>query len=90
MDFYERVQKARNEKMADGIISSIPEYNAIVKSQEDPVSRAKAINAFCFSCMGGTINSLPDPGYRQAIRECTSPDCPLYSFRPYQIKTVKE
>ena len=61
-----------------------PEYNLIIKSNEDPASRKKAIYAFCFSCMGGNKNELPDPGYKNNIRFCTDKECPLYRFRPYQ------
>lgn len=84
MDFSERFKKARDEKIAAGIASAPPEYNMIIKYQEDPTSRKKAIHAFCFNCFGGTADKLPDPGYRQGIRECTSLNCPLYKFRPYQ------
>ena len=44
----------------------------------DPKSKTKAIHAFCFQCMGR------DEGYRKHIRDCTSKNCPLYSFRPYK------
>lgn len=76
----EALQKWREE----GNKSAPAEHNLIVKASKDPNSRAKAINAFCFSCMGGTKDELPDSGYKNEIRFCTDSDCPLYSFRPYQ------
>jgi len=37
-----------------------------------PTSRKKAIRSFCLLCMGGGVKD---------IKGCTSPDCPLFSFR---------
>ena len=62
------------------------ENNLIRKSLADPKSRKKAIDAFCFECFGGTKDSLPDPGWKNMISECTAPNCPLYRFRPYRKK----
>jgi len=42
-------------------------------------NRRWAIRAFCVECMGG---SLPD------VKDCTSPNCPLYPFR-LGLKEVK-
>lgn len=67
-----------------GIKNKPSEFNLIKRSQKDPNSRAKAINAFCFNCMGGTINEMPESGWKKEIRFCTDENCPLYSFRPYQ------
>lgn len=41
-------------------------------------SKAAAIKAMCQECMGY------DDGSTAAIRDCTSPACPLYPHRPYQ------
>ena len=48
-----------------------------------PGSRKAAIDAFCWNCMGGEGNV----GVPRMIRECTSPGCALFRFRPYQEKT---
>ena len=60
------------------------EENLIKKSLANLNSKAKAIGAFCFHCMGGTKDYMPDPGWKQMIRSCTAPDCPLYPHRPYR------
>ena len=62
------------------------ENNLMKKAAADPKSKTKAIAAFCFNCMGGTIDELPDPDWKQAIRTCTAPDCPLYPHRPYRSR----
>lgn len=62
---------------------SYHEFNLIKRYKINP-SRKNAINAFCFSCFGGTIDDLPDTGYRLSIRGCTSTDCPLYKYRPFK------
>lgn len=41
-------------------------------------TRGNAINAFCYQCMGA------QSGYTKMIRECTSPKCSLFNFRPYK------
>ena len=62
----------------------VVEHNLMKKAAADPKSKTKAIAAFCFNCMGGTIDELPDPGWKDAIRTCTAPGCPLYPHRPYR------
>ena len=62
----------------------VVEHNLMVKAAADPKSKAKAIHGFCFNCLGGTIDELPDPGWKDAIRTCTAPGCPLYPHRPYR------
>ena len=62
------------------------ESNLMVKAAADPKSKTKAIAAFCYNCMGGTIDEMPDPGWKDAIRTCTAPDCPLYPHRPYRSR----
>ena len=36
------------------------------------LTRGQAIKAFCVECMGNQP---------QFVKDCTAPDCPLYSFR---------
>ena len=62
----------------------VVEHNLMKKSAAEPKSKAKAIHAFCFNCMGGTIDQLPDGGWKDLIRTCTAPGCPLYPHRPYR------
>jgi len=77
----ERVKELREAgKMAP------QEHNLIKKALADPKSRAKAINAKCFECYGGTARCLPDPGWKDLIRTCPATDCPIHRFRPYQKK----
>ena len=40
-------------------------------------SRVSAVRAFCQECMGYD-------NYAIEIRECPSPMCPLYEYRPYK------
>lgn len=58
------------------------QFNPMIKAKNNPTSKALAIKACCFHCMGGTIEDMPDGGWRNAIYNCTSPDCPLYPVRP--------
>lgn len=51
----------------------------LAKSARNPKSLRLAINATCALCLG-----FPDPGWRQAIRACTSRSCGLWNVRPYQ------
>lgn len=53
------------------------------KLAENPRSMRAAINAMCWQCMGG---DGADPGWRNMIRNCTSPKCALWNFRPYRDK----
>jgi hypothetical protein len=66
------------------------ESNLILKSKAYPTSKVKAIAAFCFHCNGGTAKKMPDPGWREGIKDCTSRDCPLYNHRPYKPKDGEE
>ncbi len=59
------------------------DHNWIHKSQENPTSLQLAINAACTACLGGSAEELPDPGWKQSIRNCTGL-CPLISVRPYK------
>ena len=62
-----------------------PENNPIKRNIAKP-TRGNAIKAKCAECMGCTANQL-ESGFRSSIRDCSSFDCPLYAFRPYQKKT---
>lgn len=47
-------------------------------------SPRKRIKAFCIECFGF------DNNFRNDIRECTSPACPLFDLRPFQHKSKGE
>jgi len=81
------IEKARAKKrqMLDAGEPVYVESNLIKKYQAKPTLK-RAVSAFCFHCMGGTENDLPDSGWRGAIGNCTSPICPLYNHRPYRSK----
>ena len=61
------------------------EHNAVVKNLGNVKSLRLAVNAMCFHCMGCTEDHY-EPGTKEEIRNCSSPKCPLYNFRPYQPK----
>jgi len=41
------------------------------------------IDAMCAHCMG-CMRGYQEPGFRDQIRDCSAPDCPLWPIRPYQ------
>ena len=66
-----------HERMALGLPAR---KNPIERALDKPESLRRAITAKCYDCVGMD----GDPGYRESIRTCTSPKCPLFSQRPYQ------
>lgn len=52
----------------------------IERSNQDPKSLRKAVNAKCYHCVGEHYD--PNPVGR--IRECEVESCPLWKVRPYQ------
>lgn len=50
-------------------------------SREDLLA---AIRDKCLDCMGS------DPGVRRRIRECRTPECSLFPFRPYQVESRRK
>jgi hypothetical protein len=63
---------------ARGVVS----FDPVGRSAAKPHSKALAIVAKCWQCIGGN----GDPNPRQRIRECEVPRCALYPVRPYQRK----
>ena len=63
------------------------EHNWLIKAKQQPRSRKTAIHAKCFECLGGTIDELPDGGWKNEIRKCTDQDCPLFPHRPYKASS---
>jgi len=62
----------------------VQEHNLVRKANAAPGSKVKAIAAMCYQCFDGTETELPDAGWRDLIRTCTSPSCALYRHRPYR------
>ncbi|SHH63126.1 hypothetical protein SAMN02745124_01201 [Desulfofustis glycolicus DSM 9705] len=81
-----RMQKARGrlEQMKAAGETITQEHNLVKKANANPGSKAKAIAAMCYQCFGGTEEELPDAGWKEEIRGCTSPACALYQHRPYR------
>ncbi len=52
--------------------------NPIEKFEKNPTSRKFAIYAHCWECSNFQKNE---------VMFCTIPNCPLYTFRPYQKKS---
>lgn len=77
----EKAQRIVREKREAGTFVE-PERNWVKKSEADPKSLRLAINAACFQCLGGTEDSMPDPGWREDIRSCSVTTCALNKVRP--------
>lgn len=71
------LQKTRAKK-AENRTKGIRPPNPIERAKQNPKSMRFAINAQCYDCIGR------DTGWRNMVKTCTAPDCPLYGFRPYK------
>lgn len=67
-------------------MKTTPQTNPLVKYFSKP-TRGQAIKAKCAECVGCTIEGV-ERGFRATIRDCTSNECPLWVFRPYQRKAA--
>lgn len=47
-----------------------------------PKTRRLAIHSFCHECL---YDPAVSGGWRRQVEECTSPNCPIYNFRPMTI-----
>ena len=83
MKAIEKAQRV-NQERRDAGQTILPNHNWIAKAKLKPNSLITAIRAKCFECFGGTAKELPDPGWKEYIRTCTAPNCPLFPHRPYQ------
>ena len=63
--------------------NSSREHNPLARFNPLRDGRKAAIEAMCAACMGCTPEEA-EPGFKRAISECTSKQCPLWTFRPYQ------
>jgi len=85
MTALEKAREASRIQRESGEVRVVT-HNWIVKSRRKPTSLKLAINAKCFECMGGTVEDLPDSGWKDDIRNCTAGDtCALFSHRPYRV-----
>ena len=71
-----KANRIKKEDHAAGI-QTASEYNLMKKAKANPISKKYAIYGQCFNCMGGTIDEMPDAGWKRFIRECTALSCPL-------------
>jgi len=63
-------------------LGMLKRVSPLAKAQADPLSPRKAINAFCYECMGGD----GEPNAKVHVRNCTAPKCLLFQLRPWQQK----
>lgn len=71
----------KRQRMLDQVSQDAPgKAGAFRRVYADRASPRQAIKAKCLECCW-----LDE----KAIRECTATDCPLWRFRPYQIKHRK-
>ena len=59
-------------------------HNPVKRASIAPVTPKKAIAAMCASCMGCTKDHIEE-GFKNEIRNCSTPHCPLYCVRPYKM-----
>jgi len=72
----------REERIAKAIAEASPLYRPVMQKAYAGVAPPRsAIKAQCLHCVGFT---------RDDVTHCTSFACPLWAYRPYQIKGGKE
>ena len=75
----ERARERRALMLQEGI--PIAHLNPIEKAAKNPQSKALAIKAKCFDCVGQDA----DPDWRGRVRECDAEGiCPLWPVRSYR------
>lgn len=75
---------AAAERKQNGI--KVERLDPIQKAQANPTSKALAIRAKCWDCVGAGADANP----RKEIRECKCSTCPLHPVRPFQISETDE
>ena len=68
------------EKVRTGEIERTIPKTPLEKWQENKSSLRGSVNAFCYTCMGGDMGD----NVKKEIKDCSSPNCPLYLVRPYK------
>lgn len=76
-----KAARQKTEAMREAGIQ-IQRLDPIERARLNPQSKALAIKAKCYDCVGAGADANP----RQAIRECVVILCPLHSVRPWQNK----
>jgi hypothetical protein len=71
-------QREKLDKIAKNYPSALGLFISVFTGKASP---RKRIKAFCMECFGF------DDNFRNDIRACTSPACPLFELRPFQHKT---
>lgn len=71
--------------VAESTNGTRPEHNPMVRNLGNKTSLRAAIDAMCAHCMGCSTDEI-EPGFRDDIRNCSAPGCPLWNFRPFQTK----
>lgn len=66
----------------------IKNHNPVETAKRHPFSKQKAIEAFCFLCMGGGDTEHPSI-IKSRVRECTSKECPLHPHRGWKNTTTR-
>ena len=76
----ELAREKRRELVEQGV--KLERKNPIEKSRDNPNSLKAAINAKCYECVCGDMNS----NWKTLVKECEVGDnlCSLWKVRPYQ------
>ena len=59
------------------------EHNPLARFNPLRDGRKAAIDAMCAACVGCTPEEA-EPGFKRAISKCSSKQCPLWTYRPFQ------
>jgi transposase-like protein len=69
---------AKNSKSKDGFLNNCKDCSKEIKAARP--SMRKAINDKCKECIYDPIGG--NGTWVQQVRDCTSPECPLFGLRP--------
>lgn len=81
--WHQRPYRTQEQRKADqAAVAALPKTlnNIIDGARSRPRSRASAIRAKCYDCVGRN----DDPNPRRTVRECTVTGCPLIHCRPWR------
>lgn len=74
----ETAARKREERISMGLSATA---NPVEKLSANKTA-GNAIKAMCYDCMGRTEH------WRNDVKTCTSPNCPLFDFRPGRTKNI--